>query len=300
VFGIDAGLFPTYAIDTDVTISGAEDLPPGYLEEIKTTGDVGSSSDSISTLIINAGAAKVTLYGTLIKDGTEVLSTTNQKLTSPAAHEDIHEIVTDQFQINETQLYSGSYISNYITGTMGSSTSPRTLVSVLDRTLSKSVTHVDFTRTMSNSTFDPNALPSLIVLGVPIPNYSKLSQKASAKFRFDRFGQFSDMLEQMLDSKSTQTNYVSRNFPTADFITKFGTTQISSPVYVNFVSQSSDVSTNPIDTRSGNLSFECTSSIPYFEDGSRRNRPDIVFTENKPFTVETVILNKPSSLLSST
>ena len=300
VFGIDAGLFPTYKPDASVTPIPNTDLPPGYLETISSTTDIGGASDSISKLTIHQGEARVVLYGTLIKDGVEVLSTSNQKLVSTAIHEDVHEIVTDQFQINETKLYSGSYITNYITGAMGSSTSPRQLVSVLDHTLSRAVTHVDFTRIMSNSTFDPNALPSSIILGVAVPNISKLSQKSSAKFRFDRFGQFSDMLEQMLDSKSTQKNYISRNFPTANFITTFGSTQISSPVYVNFVSQSSEISVAPIDTRSGNLSFECTSSIPYFEDRTRKNRPDIVFTTNKQFSVETIVLNKPSSLLSST
>jgi hypothetical protein len=80
----------------------------------------------------------------------------------------------------------------------------------------------------------------------------------------------------------------------------FGKSYISSPVLVSFTSKSSDVPVRPIDTTSCNLSSECTSSLPYVDDGSPRNRTPIVFTKNPVFSVETIILDKPSSLLSST
>jgi hypothetical protein len=122
----------------------------------------------------------------------------------------------------------------------------------------------------------------------------------TANFRYDKFGQFRDMLEQRKDSKYTEDVMLVPNFPLLTFDKVFGKTYVSSPVLVTFTSKSSDIPVNPIDTTSCNLSVECTSSLPYFDDGNPRNRTPIVFTKNPEFSVETIILDKPSSLLSST
>lgn len=84
----------------------------------------------------------------------------------------------------------------------------------------------------------------------------------SSVFRRDRFGQFRDMLEQSRDSKLL-TN-------------KKGKDSIGQSVVVaTFVSASSDIATDGIYTQCSNLSFECTSSLP-FTDAIARNRGDDV------------------------
>lgn len=74
--------------------------------------------------------------------------------------------------------------------------------------------------------------------------------------RRDRYGQFRDTLEQ-----GWYTKYI-----------RPGAVAAVSPVSVRFTS------TNPADTVSSNLSFEATSSLPYF-DGVARNRGDLPDTE---------------------
>lgn len=296
IFGIDAGMFPTYVKSTSIT--GPPGLPPGYYDEIADVKEAGNSSlDTTSRLIIHRGEAQVILYGTMIREGRELLGSLNQQMTSPAIHEDIHEIITDQFQTNETALYSGSYISQKFDGSMSVSPPTRKVSSTLDGTMSRLSSHINFSNVVLNSKIDLNSL------SYPPPIFgdpTKLTPKyLTAKFRYDKFGQVRDMLEQRLDTKGIETIFASKNFSIPDFVKTFGTQEGTSPVIVNFVSQSSTDNVNPVDTRSGNLSFECTSSLPYFDEIAR-NRPTIVFNNNPPFEVQTIILNKGSSLLTTT
>jgi hypothetical protein len=76
-----------------------------------------------------------------------------------------------------------------------------------------------------------------------------------AVFRYNRFGQFRDMLEQRHDSKFQ----IAGN---AELGTVDGTLQ--GPVFIRFDG-------NAVSTNSSNLSAEATSSLPYF-DGIVRNR----------------------------
>ena len=120
-----------------------------------------------------------------------------------------------------------------------------------------------------------------------------------SRFRFDRYGQFRDMLEQRTDTKGTETIYSVTNFPNPDFTKTFGKDPIASPISVLFTSQSSEILVDPLFTRSCNLSTECTASLPYYDDEIPRNRSNIVFTENPPFKVTTIVLNQASTLLST-
>ena len=299
IFGIDAGLFPTCAPDLTVTTSASPpDLPAGYFDDITVVDDLGDpAKDSTGKLTIVRGDAKVILYGTMIKDNVELLGSLNQNLTSPSLHEAIHSPVTDQFQINETSLYSESYIANYITGTMSASGISRGVISTLAGTLSRASTHINFVNAIANNEIDPS---SLNFGGIGFSLRRTDLKRPTSKFRYDKFGQFRDMLEQRRDTKSTEEILVSKNFSIPNFVKTFGSAPLNSPVMVSFVSQSSTTPALPIETRSGNLSFECTSSIPYVDDGIPRNRPDIVFGQNPPFGVQTIILGKGSSLLTTT
>jgi len=62
--------------------------------------------------------ATLTLYGSLLKDGTEFHDTLNQPLTSDAIHEDLHSSnpVLDQYEIEPMEAYAGSYIDQVLVG----------------------------------------------------------------------------------------------------------------------------------------------------------------------------------------
>jgi hypothetical protein len=93
-----------------------------------------------------------------------------------------------------------------------------------------------------------------------LPTYSK------SYFRTNRYGQIRDMLEQRQISKF----YLTPDSTTKDQV-KEGVG--SSVVIAKFIDFDGKV-TNPENTWSSNLSFEATSSLPYF-DGIARNRNDI-------------------------
>lgn len=294
VFGIDAGFFPTFQA-AGATVLSPSDLPVGYTDTPAT--------DTTGNLKILAGKARVILYGTMIKDGIEKLGSINQGLTSCALHEDVHEIIVDQHQVNERLSYSGSYIDNYITGTMGDPTNPRQVVHTATSglagdnfALEKFVTMQNFSFNYQDYSLDPTTFS---LLGPTAAIKKRTTKNPVATFRHDRYGQFRDMLEQRIDSKGRETVYKSRNFPIPDFIKTFGSSSYSSPVVAIYTSQSSEIVVDPLNTRICNLSTESTASLPYFDDGVARNRSPIVFNENPPFKVETVILDKPSTLLST-
>lgn len=85
-----------------------------------------------------------------------------------------------------------------------------------------------------------------------------LETMSKATFRRDRFGQLRDMLEQRLDSKFHD-----------------GQNILSSPIKVQFIGPNG-TTVRPENTFSSNLSFEATSSLPYF-DGSARNREEPLY-----------------------
>jgi hypothetical protein len=106
-----------------------------------------------------------------------------------------------------------------------------------------------------------------------LPEYSKVI------FRQKSYGQFRDMLEQRPYTKYFQ--------PFAEG-TISANSVLDGPVFVKFVDQNGDV-TPPERTWSSNVSFECTSSVPYV-DGESRNRG----------VIDVMNLNLNSSIISFT
>lgn len=109
---------------------------------------------------------------------------------------------------------------------------------------------------------------SPIIRGWKYGVYSGLPAFSRAYFRRGRYGQVRDMLEQRQYTK----------FYTSDepgFIGFLGG-QTEGIVNVKFIDPLTGNVTSPQNTQSSNLSFECTSSLPY-DDGRARNRT--------PFTV---------------
>jgi len=69
---------------------------------------------------IASGRMDVTMYGSLVRNLTEFHDTLNQPLTSDAIHEAIYgDCVVDQYDVEDRSVFSGSYIDNIISGTIG-------------------------------------------------------------------------------------------------------------------------------------------------------------------------------------
>lgn len=104
--------------------------------------------------------------------------------------------------------------------------------------------------------------------------YSGLPAHSKAIFRRSKYGQFRDMLEQRLDAKFFQDEVTDEAY-------SVGT--LEAPVLVKFV-DADGMLTKPEKTWSQNLSFEVTSSLPYF-DGETRSR-DIIDVALNQYKVE--------------
>jgi hypothetical protein len=100
-----------------------------------------------------------------------------------------------------------------------------------------------------------------------LPQYSK------SIYRRDRFGQYRDMLEQRQDTKYFLTVDEAERSARRLYITRKNQTYAgTSVVNVRFINTSGSI-TRPEETYSSNLSFEATSSLPFF-DGEVRNREE--------------------------
>ncbi len=100
-----------------------------------------------------------------------------------------------------------------------------------------------------------------------LPQYSK------ALYRRDHYGQYRDMLEQRQDTKYYLTvDESERSLRRAQITKKNFAYAGTSIISVKFLNSSGNL-VRPEETYSSNLSFEATSSLPYF-DGSVRNREE--------------------------
>ena len=124
---------------------------------------------------------------------------------------------------------------------------------------------------------------SPVIRGWKYGLYSGLPAYSSIHFRQGRYGQFRDMLEQRLFTKF----FTAKKTPDSsddDIIMK--NTLMDGPVTIKFLDENGNL-TKPENTQSQNLSYEATSSLPYF-DGQQRNRsPGDSVTTN----LEMVIFN---------
>ena len=107
VFGMDLGI--------SIPMNQGKNFPP--------SGIYNSDIMSVLTgtfMSIPAGKrAKITLFGSTIKDGVEHLSSLNQNLSSDSIHETVgSEAILDQFQVEPISSYYGSYLDEVMTGSM--------------------------------------------------------------------------------------------------------------------------------------------------------------------------------------
>lgn len=116
---------------------------------------------------------------------------------------------------------------------------------------------------------------SPVIRGWKYGLYSGLPAYTSAHFRQGRYGQFRDMLEQRLFTKL----FIAKRSPrtNANNIIEDNTLN-DGPVTVRFLDDQGNL-TDPANTQSQNLSFEATSSLPYF-DLQQKNRANTFTATN--------------------
>ena len=107
----------------------------------------------------------------------------------------------------------------------------------------------------------PSAVPK--IRGWKYGLKSAVPENSTAVFRHDSYGQYRDMLEQRRDSRFYKKLLRGR-YAGFSFVAR-------SAVYVRFVDQNGRL-TQPDKTWSQNLSKFCTSSLPFFDDSTPRNR----------------------------
>lgn len=116
---------------------------------------------------------------------------------------------------------------------------------------------------------DLNVNVAPIIHGWKYGVFNGLPAYPACAWRRGRFGQFRDMLEQRIDTKMflafDPTTQKSQRDATGAYTGE-------SPVRIKFFDKNGNI-TPPENTWSSNLSFEATSSVPYF-DGEIRNRTD--------------------------
>ena len=276
IFGLDSGFHTIISASL-----GVSTLNFPVAHNVGGT-DRSASSMTGSMLTIPAQPAKVRLFGSLILNNAEKLPVLNQQLTSNAIHEAIQDELVDQFDISERLLYSGSYLDNYITGS---------LIKEGQRGVVR--------RDSSNNTY-PYFMMNRFSSQACFSELQVLSDRLypTTVFRANHFGYYRDILEQRHDSKRYDTSFVQKSTGQLNFSKSTSTTLTASPTACIFVSQSSDTVVLPSLTKSSNLSTEFTCSLPFFDNISR-NRSSDTITNNTPFAPTTIVLNKPSSLLSS-
>lgn len=92
---------------------------------------------------INTGSIKVTLYGSLLKEGKEFHDPLNQSLNNSFVHETLgSEPVCDQFQVEYDDGFYGTYTDSCITGSLFSFDAKRTEYTVDGSTVTKVVSNV--------------------------------------------------------------------------------------------------------------------------------------------------------------
>lgn len=233
-------------------------------------------------------SAQVTLYGSLVQNGVaKTANSINQNLVSPAVHEIIANTQddSDQYVISEKELYVGTYLDNFITGTMENGTRG-VAQSLINGPAIKSGSFLRYSvATDDEKTYYQNG-PSTIKIGPPpFTSYFDIAysdpKKPKNYFRLDRYGNYRDMLEQAKDYRIFNKLLYKKN----------GGFEDQGPAYAKFVLSSSEVSTSASLTFCNNLSPYMTGTFPFDDNSitstSRDAYPDSV--SNSPFVPTTLI-----------
>ena len=272
-----------FGIESDVCTvlpTGSTTSPAGY--------DDSFLSQTGSFFKLLAEHTQVTLFGSLVQSGvTKMHNSINQKLDSPAVHEIITNIQddTDQFDIVENVSFYRSYIDNYVSGSIFDGTRRVFASTTIENTFTSGSFERFVNLTDNEKTYYQNG-PTTINIG-PFPFTSNFDiafsnpTKPKNYFRYDRYGNHRDMLEQAKDSRIFNKVLYKKNGGFEDY----------GPAYAKFVLSSSETSTPASLTFCNNLSPYMTATFP-FDDSSTSSLsrgPYPASTTNAPFVPSTLI-----------
>jgi len=231
VFGIDAGM--------------GQRLKPNLPNQPMDAIHPNIITCSFAT--IKAGPAKITLFGSMIRHNKEVLPITNQPLTTGELQETLisNTRVLDQFDIERSAVYSGSYLERKVAGTYGISKWDVEFADGLNapRQVVASLSAKNFGTTGSFERF------TKCISGFEISIDDK--KRNYGIYRADRYGYSRDLLEPQFDTR------FSKNIS--------GDPGLSEPpIYISFWLDG--FQTAPMNTHSQNLSPFATSSIIYVDN----------------------------------
>ena len=106
-----SGTNPYIILPGDRLVFGWQSPIPGY--------PGGVTNDDMPSLTLAQGPCRLLLYGSQLREGNEFHDTLNQALTSNAVHEAVGMLpVLDQFDVELRQQFSGSYLGEFLTGSM--------------------------------------------------------------------------------------------------------------------------------------------------------------------------------------
>ncbi len=224
--------------------------------------------------------AKVTLYGSLVQSNVaKSVNSINQNLVSPAVHEIIANVQSDsdQFDIDERSLYVGTYLDNFITGSMLLNT--RAIAqSIID---GPQITSGSFIRSLPLSDKEKTYWQSgaTEIFGFSFPYLG--SKNPKNYFRYNRYGNLRDMLEQAQDYRIFNKLLYKKQ----------GGFEDRGPAYALFVLSSSETPVSASSTTCNNLSPYMTATFPFDDTitGSLSRGPYPTSTFNSPFTPRTLI-----------
>ena len=207
--GSDFNITPGTAIEqaSPYLIKPGDKLVFGWQAPISTAPiNMSKISGRNSRMQLHPGKGKLILYGSLIKEGCEFIDTRNPPLTSLAVHEDIHSNnpVLDQFDTEPRQQFSGSYIGEYVTGSVVTTKGSR---KVIASTVSND-SGIDFT----SRDFVDHEIKRLT-----IPGFVRFKKLTSESERF-----FDTVMPQMDKIVAIDTGYSINFSNTNDLLLVFG------------------------------------------------------------------------------
>lgn len=261
----------------------------------------GNNSTNFNSMTL-FGKSKVKLIGSLISDNKQFHETINQNLTSNAIYENIigNEKIIDQWQTEQQGIYTGSYLDNYnsnntvlgsgipvlvsenrierigqpigslVSGDAGSIGSFKRAIDLQDQE------RIFQDSGKSTGTYFERTSDYGILNGSPSLNFENKS-RPKYYYNTEHFGYASDLLRQSIDGKYAN---IKKTLSDDEIISTL------SPVNIKFV-QGEVVKTPDIkvfkntsieelldDTQfqSSNISLFSTSSIPFIDDNTPRNR----------------------------
>ena len=232
--------------------------------------------------------AQVVLYGSLIQnEAAKTHNSVNQQLVSPSVHEIITNVQddSDQFLIEERERYTLGYLDNFITGIMTEG-NRGVAQSLIRGPAISSGSFERFVNLTDNEKTYYQTGPTPISIG-PFPFTSNFDiafsnpTKPKNYFRYDRYGNHRDMLEQAKDYRIFNKLKFKKNGGFEDY----------GPAYAKFVLSSSEIPTSASLTFCNNLSPYMTATFP-FDDASTTSLsrgPYPSSTTNTPFVPSTLI-----------